>query len=137
MKRRDFLNNAGAALGISVIVQTLESCSKNEATPTQPSPSGLTVDLSSPANSALKTTGGFILTKGIYIICTAPSTYIALSSICTHRGCTVNFSSANNQFNCPCHGGRFDVSGKVLQGPPSSPLPKYSVVVDGNTLTVS
>jgi cytochrome b6-f complex iron-sulfur subunit len=137
MNRRDFLNNAGTALGVGVVVQTLESCTKNEATPTQPSPSGLTIDLSSPANSALKTTGGFILTKGIYIICTAPSTYIALSSICTHQGCTVNFSSTNNQFNCPCHGGRFDVAGKVLQGPPSSPLPIYSVVVDGTNLTVS
>jgi len=137
MNRRDFLNNTGAALGIGVVVQTLESCSKNEATPTQPTPSGLTIDLSSPANSTLKTTGGFILTKGIYIICTAPSTYIAVSSICTHQGCTVNFFSSNNQFSCPCHGGRFDISGKVLQGPPTSPLAKYSVALNGTILTVS
>src|SRR6478609_1518126 len=137
MKRRVFLNSAGTAMGIGVVVQSLESCSKNEATPTQPTPSGLTIDLSSPANSALKTTGGFILSKGIYVICTALSTYIALSSICTHQGCGVNFNSSSKQFSCPCHGGMFDISGKVLQGPPTSPLPKYSVVVDGNNLTVS
>ena len=137
MNRRDFLNNASAALGVGVVVQTLESCSKNEATPTQPTPSGLTIDLSSPANTALKTTGGFILSKGIYVICTAPSTYIAVSSICTHQGCGVIFNSSSKQFSCPCHGGMFDINGKVLQGPPSSPLPKYSVVVDGNNLTVS
>src|SRR6478736_9064832 len=99
MKRRDFLNNAGAAIGMGVVVQTFESCSKNEATPTQPTPSGLTIDLSSPANSALKTTGGFILSKGIYVICTAPSTYIALSSVCTHQVCAVNFKSSSKQFS--------------------------------------
>jgi cytochrome b6-f complex iron-sulfur subunit len=137
MKRRDFLNNTGAALGIGVALQTLEGCKKNEVTPTPPTSSGLTIDLSTPTNSALKNTGGFILTKGIYIICTAPSTYVALSSICTHQGCTVNFNSSSNKFSCPCHGGMFDISGKVLVGPPTSPLPKYSVVVDGTNLIVS
>lgn len=137
MKRRDFLNNAGAALGVGLIAQTVASCSKSSVTPAAPSPSGLTIDLSSPANSALNTTGGFILTKGIYIICTAPSTYIALSSVCTHQGCTVSFSSSSKKFSCPCHGGMFDISGKVLVGPPTSPLPEYSVALDGTTLTIS
>ena len=136
MKRRDFLSNTGIALGVGVIAQTLEGCSKSSVVPSQPT-TGLTIDLSSPSNSSLKSTGGFILTKGIYVICTAPSTYIALSSICTHQGCTVNFNSSSNKFSCPCHGGMFDISGKVLVGPPTSPLPKYSVVLDGNSLTVS
>ena len=135
MNRRNFLNNTGIALGVGIITQTLEACSKNSVV-SQPT-AGITIDLSSPANSALKTTGGFILTNGIYIICTAPSTYIAMSSICTHQGCTVNFNSSSSQFSCPCHGGRFDISGKVLMGPPPSPLPKYSVTVNGNSLTVS
>jgi cytochrome b6-f complex iron-sulfur subunit len=130
------LNNTGTALGVGIIAQTLEGCSKSSVVPSQPT-AGITIDLSSPANSALKTTGGFILTKGIYVICTAPSAYIALSSICTHQGCTVNFNSSSSQFTCPCHGGRYDISGKVLMGPPPSPLPKYSVTVDGNNLTVS
>src|SRR5882762_6435492 len=98
MKRRDFLSNTGIALGVGVIAQTLEGCSKSSVVPSQPT-TGLTIDLSSPSNSSLKSTGGFILTKGIYVICTAPSTYIALSSICTHQGCTVNFNYSNNQFS--------------------------------------
>ena len=136
MKRRDFLNNTGTVLGVGIIAQTLEGCSKSSVVPSAP-PAGMTIDLSSPANSALKTTGGFVLTKGIYVICTAPSTYIALSSICTHQGCTVNYDSGSNKFSCPCHGGMYDSSGKVLVGPPPSPLPKYSVTLDGNSLTVS
>jgi len=136
MKRRDFLNNTGAALGVGIIVQTLEGCSKSSVAPPTPT-TGLIIDLSSPTNSALKTTGGFVLTKGIYVICTAPSTYVALSAVCTHQGCTVNFNSSSNQFSCPCHGGKFDISGKVLVGPPSSPLHQYTVAVNGQLLTIS
>jgi cytochrome b6-f complex iron-sulfur subunit len=135
MNRRDFLNNTGLFLGTGIVAEVMEGCSKSSTVPTPTA--GFTIDLSIPANSALKTTGGFILTKGIYVICTAPSTYIALSSICTHQGCTVNFSSSSDQFSCPCHGGMFDISGKVVKGPPSSPLPKYSVTLTGNTLTVT
>src|SRR5580765_8097636 len=106
MNRRDFLNTTGMALGVGILAQSLEGCSKNSVVPTPTA--GFTVDLSNPANSALKTVDGFILTKDIYVICTAPSTYIALSSVCTHQGCRVNFDSSSNQLSCPCHGGRYD-----------------------------
>src|SRR5258706_13215795 len=107
MKRRDFLNTNSMALGAGIIFQALEGCSPNAAVPTPTA--GFTVDLSSPANSSLKTVGGFILDQGIYIICTAPSTYVALSSICTHQGCTVSYGATSKQFSCPCHGGLFHI----------------------------
>lgn len=135
MDRHDFLNSTWGMLGAASIAHILESCSKSAEVPTPTA--GFTVDLSSAANSALKTTGGFILTKGIYIICTAQSTYIALSSVCTHQGCIVNYSTANKQFSCPCHGGLYDSSGKVLSGPPPAPLKQYQVAVSGSTMTVS
>src|SRR6267154_547882 len=114
MNRRDFLNRTSGLLSIAVIAEVVESCSKSSMVPTPTA--GFSVDLSSSANSALKAVGGFVLTKGIYIICTAPSTYVALSSVCTHQGCTLNFVSASKQFSCPCHGGLYDISGKVLGG---------------------
>jgi len=135
MKRRDFLNNASVALGTTLIAQALVECSNISPVPAPTA--GFTIDLSTPANSALKTVGGFILMQGIYVICTAPLTYVALSSICTHQGCMVDYSAIRKQFSCPCHGGLYDISGKVLGGPPPSPLPKYSVALTGNSLTVS
>jgi cytochrome b6-f complex iron-sulfur subunit len=135
MKRRDFLNANGKALGVGIIARILEGCSPGSAIPTPTA--GFTVDLSSPANTGLKTVGGFILDNGIYIICTAPSTYVALSSICTHQGCTVNYGASSKQFSCPCHGGLFNISGKVLSGPPPSPLKQYTATLSGNTLTIS
>lgn len=47
----------------------------------------------------------------------------ALSARCTHKGCVVDWRPAEKQFHCPCHGGRFDANGRVLGGPPPSPLP--------------
>jgi cytochrome b6-f complex iron-sulfur subunit len=51
------------------------------------------------------------------------NTFVAVSSTCTHQGCTIsNFDSGSNQFVCLCHGSRFDLSGKVVQGPANSNL---------------
>jgi menaquinol-cytochrome c reductase iron-sulfur subunit len=59
-----------------------------------------------------------------------------LSSICPHMGCTVAWDKSQDQFICPCHGGRFAPDGKRVFGPPPrgmDPLPHK--VVDGK-LTV-
>ena len=46
----------------------------------------------------------------------------ALNPTCTHAGCTVCFNPAEKSWDCPCHGGRFDLSGKVICGPPRKDL---------------
>jgi menaquinol-cytochrome c reductase iron-sulfur subunit len=43
---------------------------------------------------------------------------IALSPICPHLGCPINWHPEQSQFMCPCHGGIFDASGRVVGGPP-------------------
>ena len=51
----------------------------------------------------------------------------ALSAKCTHEGCTVTYQPGQSVIWCPCHDGRFDLSGRVLSGPPPKPLPTYAV----------
>ena len=53
----------------------------------------------------------------------------AFAARCTHLGCVVAYSPAREQIECPCHGGRFGCDGRVLAGPPPSPLRELTVVV--------
>jgi Rieske Fe-S protein len=46
----------------------------------------------------------------------------AVSARCTHRGCIVRFDDADQQWECPCHGSRFDRSGAIIDGPATVPL---------------
>ena len=56
----------------------------------------------------------------------------AISNVCTHLGCIV--AAVDWGFQCPCHGSKFNKSGKVIGGPAPRPLPWLEVSrhVDGN-----
>ena len=46
----------------------------------------------------------------------------ALNPTCTHAGCIVGWNAAETSWDCPCHGARFDIDGKVLTGPATKAL---------------
>ncbi len=52
------------------------------------------------------------------IFCDDDGVLHAVSPVCTHAGCIVHWNNAEKSWDCPCHGGRFDCSGAVLNGPP-------------------
>lgn len=60
----------------------------------------------------------------------------ALYARCTHAACAVNWNEGSKQFECPCHGGKFDASGKVVAGPPPKPLERLIATVQGQDVLV-
>ncbi|MCI0642227.1 MAG: ubiquinol-cytochrome c reductase iron-sulfur subunit [Gemmataceae bacterium] len=51
----------------------------------------------------------------------------ALSTTCTHLGCTPNWLEGEKKFKCPCHGSGFKISGVNFEGPAPRPLERYSI----------
>lgn len=62
----------------------------------------------------------------------------ALSRICTHMGCTLQFRQRESAFVCPCHGAEFDLQGELRwqYAIPIRPLPPIDVRVRGEFVEV-
>lgn len=54
------------------------------------------------------------------------------SAVCTHMGCIVRFNNAEQSWDCPCHGSRFDTSGEVIEGPALKALASLSELTGKN-----
>jgi cytochrome b6-f complex iron-sulfur subunit len=53
----------------------------------------------------------------------------ALSTTCTHLGCTPNWLEREGKFKCPCHGSGFYISGINFEGPAPRPLERWGVSI--------
>lgn len=59
----------------------------------------------------------------------------ALSRICTHEGCSVDFDLAQNNLICPCHGATYEaIGGNAISGPTQKSLKKINVKIDGDNV---
>lgn len=72
---------------------------------------------------------------GVWVIRDNVGIY-ALSTVCTHLGCTPSWQEGEQKFKCPCHGSGFYKTGIHFEGPAPRPLERYriSLADDGQLL---
>jgi cytochrome b6-f complex iron-sulfur subunit len=135
VERKTFLKVLTAGVASGTLIAYLESCKKNSSAPAAPIVD-FTLDLTASANASLLNSGGSVVSNQVIVINNNGS-YVAISDICTHAGCTVNYSSLSQPLNCPCHNSNFSLNGSVTSGPAPSSLKLYNVAKNGNTLHVT
>jgi Rieske Fe-S protein len=88
---------------------------------------------------ALMQTGGAAVVGsgcgGIVVVRTGATTAEAYTATCTHLGCTVKYTGVD--LICPCHNSRFDLMGRVLDGPAEQPLRKFAATVAADKIVVT
>ena len=70
------------------------------------------------------------------LIFTTDGTYHAMSAVCTHLNCTVQYRSDLQAVWCACHNGMYSVEGRNISGPPPRPLETYDVILKGDEIYV-
>ncbi len=64
--------------------------------------------------------------------------WIALTAVCTHLGCTVQYEPQADRIHCACHGGVYNpYTGANVSGPPPKPLKLFKVAVNATGVEVS
>ena len=89
-----------------------------------------------PAGSVLMFKFG---TSPAMLIHHADNTWVALTAVCTHLGCTVQYEPAPlDRIHCACHGGVYNArTGANVSGPPPKPLKLFKVAVNDTGIEVS
>jgi cytochrome b6-f complex iron-sulfur subunit len=146
MNRRDLIQKA--FLGGTTLVlapSILASCSKednegdsnNNTNNNNTGGNTVTIDLTNPTYSALNTVGGSKIVQNILVANTGNNVFIALSSVCTHSGCSVDYVHSASNVQCGCHGSVFSKTGSVVNGPAATSLQSYPISKSGNILTIT
>ena len=62
-----------------------------------------------------------------FVLFATPEGGRAVSRICTHLGCRLNYLEDKGYLECPCHQSRFSPEGKRFAGPAQRDLPLFEV----------
>jgi cytochrome b6-f complex iron-sulfur subunit len=64
--------------------------------------------------------------------------WVAMTAVCTHLGCTVQYEPQADRIHCACHGGVYNpYTGANVSGPPPKPLKLFKVSVNEAGVEVS
>ena len=145
MKRRDFLNWAGIGLLASYLPVALAACSNQQSNETS-EPETSTTTSNVPDDEGYLAIGtaqelnenGYLINSrsNVIVFRNGSNNLSALSLVCTHQDCRVDWKKSSNSLYCPCHGSEFAADGKVIGGPAPSPLSTFEVKEENQSILV-
>lgn len=89
-------------------------------------------DFGSPTSSPVGETAG-----KFWMVTTAAGEPKAIYMVCTHLGCLYKWVEANNRFECPCHGSKFDREGHFIEGPAPRSLDFFDITEENGRIGVN
>ncbi|HLY41205.1 MAG TPA: Rieske (2Fe-2S) protein [Terracidiphilus sp.] len=139
--RRAFLIAAGAA-GLAYTAALAYPIYRYLASPTEMAMSETAVTEVT-LKDAQKLPAGAVLmfkfgTRPAMLIHHEDGRWIAMTAVCTHLGCTVQYEPQADRIHCGCHGGVYNAyTGANVSGPPPKPLKLYKVAVNATGVDIS
>ena len=72
----------------------------------------------------------------IIVVHSEDGSLFAVSAVCTHMGCDVNYDKKLDHLLCPCHGSEYGLDGHNIKGPAKHPLKSYTVRTENNRVVI-
>ena len=139
--RRRFLECAARAGVGTLVLARLSGCTSGGAIEGTVTPTNGQATLTFAQFPKLSTVGGGVVVdvggRPLVVVRTGDASAVALSAVCTHQSCTVEYVGGNDPISCPCHGSAFNLAGTVLAGPARRSLQNFAATVDANGVNVT
>lgn len=135
MDRQEFFRLIGIGVGSMTLANSLSSCeSKADDAALLSDALDMTIQLDDARYTDLLKKGFYVVVNNRVIVANVQANqFVAASPKCTHEGTTLAFQANSNSFYCALDGSRYDLTGKVLNGPATLPLTLYKVSNDQKT----
>ncbi len=145
MDRKQFIQKTGAAALLISLGISLESCESESVDPDNnvgdnggQGPETVIFNITDNPYDVLQQADGWLLHPEENILLVNVSNDLrAFTSVCTHSGCSRDWSYQSLLFTCGCHGSRFNNAGGVETGPAARSLKEFSIQVDDDVVTVT
>ncbi|MGZ4679147.1 MAG: Rieske 2Fe-2S domain-containing protein [Ilumatobacteraceae bacterium] len=132
--RRRFLRS-GWKLGGTILTAAAGWTTYESLRPLVGNATGAAVELGTPSNYAPET-ATYVSAARLFVANTGSYLY-AISQKCPHLGCRVPFCESSGQFECPCHGSKYNIGGEWIEGPAPRGMDRYPLTLDSKTGTLT
>ena len=136
--RRNFLNKLWIGIGLIALAEFVAVAvaflrpGKSKAIPD----GNDTITVGGPVDKFGRNSVTAFVRGRFYLVRLEDGGFLALSSKCTHLGCSLPWVEKQNKFVCPCHASAFDITGNVISAPAPRALDTFKVFIENNVVKV-